>query len=251
MKSFDRRRKAVAILNPRWAAYAAAGAATALAGIPAAEAEIHYSGIVNHKFPGGQLTSSAYFPLDNGASLRFAHASYLGKGAAFLDIPAPGVFKTFGAFVGSRVGSGVGFYLSNLDARINLSGLQFKNSCRFSSTSSTTNCYGGTIGRGGGASSVHGKFREPGKGFIGFEFNTGAGAQYGWVRIKTTGLPKNRFVVVDYAWGDPGDAIQTGQKHGPNQSGNIPEKGSLGLLAVGGAGLLAWRRKRPMTKLGE
>jgi hypothetical protein len=243
MRSFDRRRKAIAISNPRWAAYAAAGAATALVGIPAAEAEIHYSGIVNHKFPGGQLSSHANFPLNNGASLSFLHGSYLGKGEAFLAIPAPGVFKTFGAFVGSLVHYG-GFYLSNLDGRINLSGLQFKNSCRFSSSSSTTNCYGGTIGRGGGAGSVNGKFREPGTGFIGFEFNSGAGVQYGWVRIKTKGLPKDKFVVLDYAWGDPGDAIQTGQKHGPSQSGSVPEKGSIGVLAVGAAGLLAWRRKR-------
>ena len=243
MKASVRRRKSKLVPDSRWLAYAAAGAATALTGIPAAEAEIHYSGIVNYRFPGGPAGSNASFPLNNGANLRFSHASIQGEGIARLTIPAPGHFKTFGAFVGSIVRYG-GFYLSNLNSRINLSGLRFENSCRYSTSSSTTNCYGGTIGR---FSTVHGKFQNRGPGIIGFVFNTGSGLQYGWVRIKTSGDSKYRFIVADYAWGDPGDAILTGQKHNSAQAAAVPKSGSLGLLAVGSAGLSAWRTARVDT----
>jgi hypothetical protein len=41
--------------------------------------------------------------------------------------------------------------------------------------------------------------------------------------------------VLGYAFGGPGDEIVAGQ---------VPEPGSLGLLATGAAGLLLWRRLR-------
>ena len=70
MKSF-RQKQLKPISESRWTAYAAACTATALTAIPAADAEIHYSGIVNHPFPGTEQRSSASFPLDNGANLFF------------------------------------------------------------------------------------------------------------------------------------------------------------------------------------
>jgi len=48
----------------------------------------------------------------------------------------------------------------------------------------------------------------------------------------------------EYAWGDPGDSIQTGQKRNPNESVAVPESGSLGLLALGAAGVDAWHNRR-------
>src|SRR6187401_2104071 len=68
MNSRTLRRKPVTIANSRWATYALAGAATSLAVLATAEAEIHYSGPVSFRFTG---TLHAQFPLDNGASLDF------------------------------------------------------------------------------------------------------------------------------------------------------------------------------------
>jgi len=79
---------------------------------------------------------------------------------------------------------------------------------------------------------------DAGTGFIGFRFNGGGGMQFGWARITMDGAPGNSFKLVDYAWGDAGTQIATGQ---------IPEPGSLALLAIGAAGLLAWRRQRAKT----
>ena len=49
------------------------------------------------------------------------------------------------------------------------------------------------------------------------------------------GAPGNTFTLVDYAYGDVGDGITAGQ---------VPETGSLALLALGGVGLVAWRKRR-------
>ena len=76
---------------------------------------------------------------------------------------------------------------------------------------------------------------DQGTGFIGFRFNAGSGLQYGWIRVTMDGSPDNTFTVVDYAWADPGDMVAAGQ---------VPEPGSLGLLALGGVGLVAWRKHR-------
>ena len=55
--------------NSRWVAYGIAGAATAL-GATTAEAEIHYSGIINELI----FFTEATFPLSNGAVLWFKHS---------------------------------------------------------------------------------------------------------------------------------------------------------------------------------
>jgi hypothetical protein len=84
------------------------------------------------------------------------------------------------------------------------------------------------------------------QGFVGFRFNAGNGTQYGWVRIHTASGAKNRIhdLIQDYAWGDPGDAIRTGQTQSLDQAKANSIPGSLGLLALGAQGLDAWRTQR-------
>ena len=74
----NNRCKPASIAKTRWVAYAAAGAATALAGSQSAEAAIHYSGLVNELFLVGDADS---FNLDRpGDFFRLSHTSY-GYGA--------------------------------------------------------------------------------------------------------------------------------------------------------------------------
>ena len=56
---------------------------------------------------------------------------------------------------------------------------------------------------------------------------------------------KNGFKLLDYAYADPGESSTAGQT-----SSNEPgaEKGSLGWLALGAVGSLAWRKRQPKVR---
>jgi len=234
--------KPASIPKARWAAYAAAGAATAFGGTPSAHAEIHYSGLVNHNFADGSFTGS----LGPGVTFElFARTgTQIGNytwhfGAMFIRRP-PNDQSTIGAFVGTEAHA-AGFYLLELPARVSLLRQPIGNYCKYFSSCTCIGCFGGYIGGSG-------RFRDRGIGFIGFAFSQGAGLQYGWARVKTSGPPDYRFVLLDYAWGDVGDRIKTGQR---SSSGDmvdtVTDSGSVGLLALGAAGLLAWRKRRSQT----
>jgi hypothetical protein len=105
-----------------------------------------------------------------------------------------------------------------------------------------------------GSSAYRAAWEERGIGYIGFGFNNGTGNQYGWVRVKMAGAPDNGFIVEDYAYGDPGEPVRAGQRSSDEQAPDPgstdedpPDQGSLGGLALGGAGLLAWRKSRSRT----
>ena len=53
--------------------------------------------------------------------------------------------------------------------------------------------------------------------------------------------PNYYFRLVDYAYGDSGEIVIAGQKESKTSA---PVLESLGGLALGGAGLLAWRQRR-------
>lgn len=214
----------VSFPKSRWIAYATAGVATAACGVTAAEAQITYSGPVNAFFATGSGVAQT-FNLTGGAVLRFANnATTSGGGAA--------IFRNEGAAVSNMfrgVASGAFRYPENVASNAVISAGAF---AAFNGAFFATLAYGNGFGGS--------QFLNPGVGFIGFSFNTGAGTQYGWARVNMQGSPGNAFTLVDYAFGDPGVMIRAGQTA-------VPEPGSLGLLAVGAAGLVAWRRRRKVA----
>ncbi len=233
------RRKSVRIASSRWTTYAVAGAASSLAALGTAEAEIHYSGPLNVPLKG---SISKSFPLEGGAALVLRHTDEGAQGG----IAHAAIGGAASLFAGDcpEITSNAPFYLYRLGSQVTVSQERLGHSCiSFSSSSSTTvECFGAYLGFTD-YPGVH--FMQPGRGFIGFEFNTGAGPQYGWLRVKTNGAPDFNFIVIDYAWGDPGDVVKTGQKTSAATDQAVTNSGSLGLLAVGGKGLQAWRRQRP------
>jgi len=216
----NNRCKPVSIAKTRWIAYAAAGAATALAGSQSAEAAIHYSGRVNELFLVGDADS---FKLDRrGDSFRLSHTSS-GYGAQ-------DKFLIFGIASAAFRGFQAGFnrqYVSKLSFGQPISMGNFQHPPGFLVDDGNPHQW------------------NPGQGFIGFRFNNGAGVQYGWARIKISGVPHYDFVLLDYAYADPGERLTAGQTlENTSSDEQAPDQGSLGGLALGAVGLLAWRKSR-------
>jgi hypothetical protein len=220
----SRSRNPAALTNSRWLAYATAGAASAFACALSAEGTIHYSGPINRIFSG---YIRATFRLDQpGDSIWLSHYS-----GTFPDsYAACGVHGLAGASI-------VGFnglflaYASRLKLGQLVSSGPFVPARR-----------AGLLGQ------YHAQFDERGIGYIGFKFNNGSGDQYGWVRIQTrapNGLSK--FMLRDYAYGDVGDRVRTGQR---GDQPDDPELESLGGLALGAVGLVAWRKRRSKMAVG-
>ena len=223
----NRRKKSITTSNSRWLAYATAAAASAVAGARTAEAEIHYSGLVRAEFDSHGRAIRRAFPLNSGASLQFRQ------------------FCTSGRFYGSAQ-FGVRAAVSNKIRAYSQGGFVY-----------VEKLASGEVISQGHFSHIHplraflgtsydgGQFTEPGIGFIGFGFDNGKGTQYGWARINSSGHIRDSFRLVDYAWADPGEPIRAGQTSSAGDMVNtVTESGSLGALALGAAGLIAWRKRR-------
>lgn len=221
-RSNPTRSKSISLSNSRWAAYATAGAATAVGAVSTAQADVHYSGPINQHFAAASSSQTvAYFNLGNSAN-RFGLAQT--NLATSIGEARFGIFgANSGAFAGFSAG---GFpYVSKLNFGANINGGNFA-AAAIVGTLAFAYGYGNS------------QWLSSGTGFIGFRFNAGSGMQYGWARVTMDGAPGNTFTLVDYAWGDVGQLITAGQTTA------VPEPGSLGLLALGGVGLLAWRKRR-------
>ena len=224
MKSKTLHRKPASIAKGRWAAYATAGAASAFTCANSAEAAIHYSGIIG-SYSGRERTKSFRLQMDQpGDTFRLRH---------YVTLFTSDVFAHFG--VRGLAGAGfAGFYCPSNPQLAGVSKLsrgQFISSRAFLARES------GLIA--GSFDVCSQQFGDGEIGFIAFKFNSGSGDQYGWVRIKMGN--RADFWLIDYAYADLGEPIRAGQM---SSNDTVPEEGSLGWLALGAAGLLAWRKRR-------
>ena len=233
IKTNNRSRKSASIGKTRWAAYAAAGAATALGGTHSMEADIHYSGPINAVFKGrGQHIET--FQLDqpdNVISFIKKLDEYAGV-ALYTECSCARAVRGFSTRFASKLAFGD-----------NVSAGAFINSLT---------SYWAVLSSNG----HRGAWADPGVGFVGFRFNGSTGFRYGWARVRMAGFDKhNNFKLLDYAFADAGEPIVAGQTssaeqtpdQAPDQADQAPDQGSLGGLALGAAGLLAWRKSRSRT----
>jgi MYXO-CTERM domain-containing protein len=227
MKSL-RRTSSLSISETRWLAYATAGVASAFGLSSSAEAEIHYSGNVSIQLTGN---AQASLPLSNGASLVFEN---IFRGSTFLQ---SFFFSIKGVIFGSAWESRIHHWLSNLAPRENVSAGNF-----YSVAGEPDH---GVVFENWSDGNFQPFYGD--RGFIGFRFDNGKGTQYGWGRIQTKRDFHNRAheVIKDYAWADVGEDIRTGQTSSSGDMVNtVTDSGSVGLLALGAAGLVAWRKRR-------
>jgi hypothetical protein len=236
------RKKSLTLSKARWLTYAAAAAATPLGSATSSEAEIHYSGVIDSKFL--RLDVKKKFDLDDGARLIFVFGygvdfngtNYYG---AWFGIHGAAVSNQFRGYLGQFTSPGV----SRLGPGKAVSQGEF-----FEKFQRPLAFLGSSYGAGAWGTRTYGQGQGRLGGFIGFRFDNGDGKQYGWARLKLAhpelGIGFG-FTLVDNAWGDPGDAIMTGQTSSNGEMTDaIPNSGSLGLLAHGGPGLQAWRNVR-------
>jgi len=238
MKTDKLSRKPGAIAHKRWAAYAAAGAATALAGGNCAEAAVHYSGPLHVRLKGfhENAHTSFRFPLDQPGD-SFAVGHYIDSD--FNARAGIGFYAIASAAVRGYTLNSFYSYASKLAFGQMISAGPFVgNVGRILANCFTSLCPGK-------------QWKSHGTGCVGFRFNNGAGVQYGWVRIKVD-LSRGDaacFEMIDYAYADPGEPITAGQTSSDEQAPveQSPDQGSLGWLALGAVGLLAWRKSRSRT----
>ena len=217
MKPRNRQSRSLSVPSSRWLAYAVAGLATASGGAISAEAEIHYSGKIYYQLPRGNHA----LPLSGGASVNFMRTScttFIYDKMWIINAQTEGIATNPRHYA---------LKAAKLHRGLNVSSWK-----HFDGFGALISCSG------------YGEWHNKGQAFAAFKFDTGRGTQYGWVRVRVTvPAPHDQMVIVDYAWADPGEPILTGQV--PSEAAKPhPAEGSLGLLALGAAGLTAWRKSR-------
>ncbi len=221
----NRRRSKGAPSTSRWAAYAAAGAATALGSAELAEAGITYHGPLNAYLDASTNTYTQYrthlvdVNNDGVDDVQFLHVGALSYGA---PIGAAYAFGMGGAEI-------AGFLDGRYPYAYNLALTPYRSEAVNARDFQTAGTMAFTSGF------TYSQFLDQGKAFIGFSFDAGEGTQYGWLQVEMTGAPHNALTILDWAYAGVGEEILPGQ---------VPEPGSLGLLATGALGLLLWRRTR-------
>jgi hypothetical protein len=231
-----RRRRSRLIEKTRWAGYTAAAMATAVAGHEAAEAA------VTHRDPDDILVKA---PVGTPAT---TYSGYNNIGQVLVDLDNDGADDFLFQHVGSATsGLSGGAFMGPTGARNNMMagffGLPENGSYSYlynlpvgatvSTGMPTFLPIFGTMAVGNGYYSS--QFLNTGNAYLGLKFESAAGTHFGWMRVIMSGNPENSYTIAQWAYGMPGEPITVGA---------VPEPGCLGLLAFGGAGLLAWRRRR-------
>ncbi len=228
----SRRCQQTPIINiSRWTSYAAAAATTTLGCAASADANIIYSGPIDRHFSGNQ---NALFPLAAPGTFLVGYHHNPGDGVSYgasFSVRRTAAPFGQGSIAGLVVpGSFGGQYASKLRFGQNISTRPFVPR-------------GATLASDG-PDVPNAQWQEPGTGFLGFRFTGPLGVQFGWARIDFTDSSHHDFTLIDYAFASPGERIKAGQT-----SESVPDSGgSLGLLALGCAGLLAWRARRQQAE---
>ena len=237
-KTIARREK----LAKRVAAYAAAATAASTAATQDVQAAVIYEDIqdvvIQEATPGGGIVAG--FDLDNNGSVDFEFGHQLLSGTFGMAVAGTGENLTgFPNTTANQIAANAVtingdtlFYLRNLSQ-----GTIVDSSLTSLSTLGSFNR--GYLAYGATSSCLSCEFSSETDGLLGLSFDANGTTNYGWMRVKIDDGDRNRMTVLSYAYEDTGAPIAAGSE----TAVAVPEPGCLGLLALGGAGLMAWRRR--------
>ena len=219
------------VSSNRWAKYAAAGAAGAVAVLgPQTEVDADITFNELNVDLVDRTQGDGYFDVFGPYTFGASGASFVIQQAFNETASNEGIMTIIGGGNMSMAGAAIGayFYPSNLSYGAAVSAQSF----------AVPAGQRGDMAWGGGY--TNSQFLAQGTGYVGFTFDVGNGTQYGYVEVIMDGSPLNTGTLVGYGYAGVGESIFAGQRPGPA----VPEPGALGFLALGSMGLAAWRRKR-------